>query len=232
MARARPALRSLAARSLRQEISRLLLAPRPGAALQLLRRTDIEATVAPEVHADAGRLVDQLPPELPLRLAGWLRGTRVAKILARLRFSAPLVRDVETLLALHPLDAQLSRGEDLQLHRLIKRAGGVNLARLFVLREAELDAGIVSGNEAREVRGRLTELRAQVDRVRSAGEETLWRTRLAIGGRDVMEILGTGPGPRVGRALRHLTERVQRDPDCNTEDALRELLRTWRDVER
>jgi tRNA nucleotidyltransferase (CCA-adding enzyme) len=232
MAGARPALRSLAARCLRPEISRLLLAPRPAAALQLLRRTGIEATVAPEVLADAGRLVDQLPPELPLRLAGWLRGTRAARILGRLRFSAPLVRDVETLLALHPLDGHAPRGEDLQLRRLIKRAGDVNLARLFVLREAELDAGIVSNDEAREVRARLSELRTHMDRIRSAGEETLRRTGLAIGGRDVMEILGNGPGPRVGRALRHLTERVQRDPDCNTEEALRELLRAWRDIGR
>lgn len=232
MARARPALRSLAARCLRLEISRLLLAPRPAAALQLLRRTGIEAAVAPEALADAGRLVEQLPPELPLRLAGWLRGTRAAKILGRLRFSAPLVRDVETLLALHPLDAHLPRGKDLPLRRLFKRAGEAGLARLFVLREAELDAGIVDGDEAREVRARLSELRAQLDRVRREGEATLRRTRLAIGGREVMEILGGGPGPQVGRALRHLTERVRRDPDCNTANALRELLRVWKDVGR
>jgi tRNA nucleotidyltransferase (CCA-adding enzyme) len=230
MARARPALPSLAASRIRREIIRLLLAPRPGIALDLLRRTGIEATLAAQVRADAGRLVDQLPSELALRLAGWLRGTRAARILGRLRFSAPLVRDVETLLALHPVDGHLPRGKDLPLRRLIKRAGDVNMARLFALRAAELDAEIVIGDEARAIRSRLSEIRGQMDRLQSAGQEALRRAHLAIDGRDVMEILGAGPGPRVGRALRHLTECVRRNPECNTEDALREMLRAWSDA--
>ncbi len=230
MPRARTALPFLAARRVRREITRLLLAPRPGIALELLRRTGIEATLAPAVLADAGPLVDRLPSELTLRLAGWLRGARAARILSRLRFSAPLVRDVETLLALHPVDGHLPRGKDLPLRRLIRRAGDVNMARLFALREAELDAQIVRGDEAQAVRSRLSELRGQMDRVQSAGQEALQRTHLALDGRDAMEILGAGPGPRVGRALHHLAECVRRNPECNTEDTLRELLRAWSDA--
>ena len=55
------------------------------------------------------------------------------------------------------------------------------------------------------------------------------RPRLALDGRAVMEILGIGPGPQVGRALRYLTERVREDPRHNTEAALRALLRRWSD---
>jgi tRNA nucleotidyltransferase/poly(A) polymerase len=229
MGSVRPALQSLAAQRIREEISLLLRAPRAGAGLELLRRTGIEATVAPGVLTDAARLVDQLPPELPLRLAGWLRGTRAAKILVRLRFSAPLVRDVECLLALYPLDGHLTPTRDPELRRLIKRAGEANLDRLFVLREAELDTGVVSRDEAGEVRARLSEIRKGLDRVRSTGAEAQRRTRLAIGGSEVMEILDIGPGPLVGRALRYLTHQVEADPGCNTEDALRELLRDWKD---
>ena len=68
--------------------------------------------------------------------------------------------------------------------------------------------------------------------VADSGEEGLRRTRLAIGGREVMEILGVGPGPLVGRALRYLARRVEEKPDCNREDELRELLQGWRETER
>jgi tRNA nucleotidyltransferase (CCA-adding enzyme) len=230
MARVRPAMQSLAAPRIRQEISLLLLAPRAGAGLELLRRTGIEAAIAPGILTGAARVVDRLPPELPLRLAGWLRGTRAAKILTRLRFSPPLVRDVDCVLALHPLDGHLTPARDPELRRLLRRAGNTNLDRLLALREAELDTGTVHHDQAREVRARLSLLREGLDRLRSAGEEALVRTRLALGGREVMETLEIGPGPAVGRALRYLTERVGEDPGCNTEDELRELLRAWRDL--
>jgi tRNA nucleotidyltransferase/poly(A) polymerase len=228
MAGVRPALRSLDAQRMRQEISLILLAPRAGTGLELLRRTGIEATVAPGVLADAAALVDRLPADLPLRLAGWLRGTRAVKILVRFRFSVPLVRDVEYLLALHPLDGHLTPTRDPELRRLIKRTGDSNLDRLFTLRKAELESGSVTLDEALEIRARLSLLRGALDRLRNAGEEGLRRTRLAIGGREVMEILGVGPGPLVGRALRYLAQRAEENPDCNSEDELRELLRTWR----
>ncbi len=231
MAGVRPALGSLSAQRMRQEISLLLLAPRAGAGLELLRRTGIEAIVAPGVLADAASLVDQLPADLPLRLTGWLRGTRAVKILVRFRFSVPLVRDVECLLALHPLDGHLIPTRDPELRRLIKRAGDTNLDRLFTLREAELESGSVTLDEAPEIRGRLSLLRGALERIRNAGEEAHRRTRLAIGGREVMEILGVGAGPLVGRALHYLARRVEENSDCNSEDQLRALLRVWREAD-
>jgi tRNA nucleotidyltransferase (CCA-adding enzyme) len=47
---------------------------------------------------------------------------------------------------------------------------------------------------------------------------------LAINGKDVMEILKIGPGPRVGEVLRLLQERVLDDPELNTEDQLKQLV--------
>jgi tRNA nucleotidyltransferase/poly(A) polymerase len=226
-----PALQSVSAQRIRQEICLLILAPRAGAGLELLRRTGIEATLAPGVLADAAGLVDRIPVDLPLRLAGWLRGTRAAKILVRLRLSVPVVRDVERLLALHPLDSHLSPTRDPELRRLMKRAGDANLDRLFTLREAELDSGSVTREEALEIRAQLSLLRGALDRLRSTGQNALRRTPLAIGGREVMEILGVGSGPLVGRALRYLTQRVGENPGCNSEDELRGLLRAWREIE-
>jgi tRNA nucleotidyltransferase/poly(A) polymerase len=231
MAGVRPALQSLAAQRIRREICLLIMAPRAGAGLELLRRTGIEATVAPGVLADAAGLVDRLPVDLPLRLAAWLRGTRAVKILVRLRLSASVVRDVERLLALHPLDGHPAPTRYPELRRLLKRAGDANLDRLFTLREAELDGGGATSDEAREIRAQLSLLREALDRLRNADQNAHWRTRLAIGGREVMEILGVGSGPLVGRALRYLSQRVAENPACNSEDHLRELLRAWRQIE-
>jgi tRNA nucleotidyltransferase/poly(A) polymerase len=227
MASVRASVRSLAPPRVRQEISQLLLAQRAGAGLELLRRTGIEAAIAPGVRSGASDTLDRLPRELPLRLSGWLRGTAAARTLVRLRFSSHLVREVESLLALHPLDARFTPAAEPELRRLLRRMGDTQLDRLFALREAELDAGILGESEAGDVRARLSLLRASLDRIRSAGETALLRTRLALGGREVMQALAIEPGPAVGRALRYLTERVSEDPSRNTEDALLELLREW-----
>ncbi|MGI9590169.1 MAG: hypothetical protein ACR2P8_02280, partial [Myxococcota bacterium] len=71
---ARPLLRCPAV-VLREELKALLLGPQPGRGLAVLRRGGIEAALAPDVGEDAAAVVDALPAELELRLAGWLRGT-------------------------------------------------------------------------------------------------------------------------------------------------------------
>jgi tRNA nucleotidyltransferase (CCA-adding enzyme) len=107
----------------------------------------------------------------------------------------------------------------------LKRAGVENIEPLIALQRAELEA--VGGNEARERLAGLEALRANVAAIRSDRELALHRLDLAIGGRDVMRILGWGPGPHIGAALRHLTDRVVEDPSHNEPERLRELLLAW-----
>ena len=45
-----------------------------------------------------------------------------------------------------------------------------------------------------------------------------------------MSVLGSGPGPQVGRALHYLTECVLEDPSHNTPEGLRALLGRWREA--
>ena len=52
--------------------------------------------------------------------------------------------------------------------------------------------------------------------MRRSGALALHRFDLAIRGDEVMRLLGSGPGPHVGLALRFLTECVIEDPACNT----------------
>jgi hypothetical protein len=46
-------------------------------------------------------------------------------------------------------------------------------------------------------------------------------------GREIMEALGVGPSPLVGRALQYLHEQIAKSPELNRPDPLRTLLARW-----
>jgi hypothetical protein len=141
MAGAREGLGRIAPERVRRELDLMLLAPGAAAGIALLRRSGIEATLAPGAAADAGPVVATLPLDLELRLAGWLRGADAGSILRRLRFSRRTVHRVERLLRLHPIEAGLDPGGDAAVRRLIKRAGEQDLHACVALRSAELRCG-------------------------------------------------------------------------------------------
>jgi tRNA nucleotidyltransferase (CCA-adding enzyme) len=227
MAEVRPRLREVARERVRQELVTLLLAPGAARGLRLLRRAGIEADLAPGVREDAPEVVAALPRDLELRLAGWLRGTRAETILASLRIGARRSRAVARLLGRHPIDARPVR-HDADLRRLLQRAGDAGVDALLALRRAELEAGAARGAAAcAEARAALEALAERIERVRSRGPLSLARADLVLDGRRVMALLGSGPGPWIGEALRHLTERVVEDPSCNTAERLEEELRAW-----
>jgi tRNA nucleotidyltransferase/poly(A) polymerase len=207
---------------IREELSLLLLAPKPGAGLALLRSSGLEAEFARNVAADAAALVDRLPADLCLRLAGWLRGTRAIHVLRRLRFPRPQVQRVERLLQLHPVDEFARPSQDLRVRRLARRAAEI-LPGLLTLREAEIEVRD-EGDAARE---RLAKLRAVIERVQRSDDARSGPT-LALDGQAIMAALDCGPGPLVGLAVRYLNESVAADPGCNEPERLRELLQRWR----
>lgn len=218
MREARDGLRGVARERVRRELEALLVAPGVARGLAMLRRTGIEADLAPGTRDDAGAVAAALPADLRVRLVAWLRGTRAEPTLGALRFPRRVAAEVGRLVALHPIDRRPLAG-DADLRRLLRRAGTDGVETLLRVCEAERGAP-------------LDGLRARIARVRRAGALALERTDLALDGRRVMAILGVGPGPQVGAALRHLTERVLDDPRCNTEPALRELLERWWDERR
>jgi tRNA nucleotidyltransferase (CCA-adding enzyme) len=215
-------LLGVAAERVRSELLRLLAAPAPMPGLALLRRSGLEAVLVPQAREDALRVIAALAPDVTLRLAAWLRDTAAASVLARWRIGRVRRLDVETLLALHPVDERAG-GDDAGARRLRKRAGSeTQLERALALREAECAAGGVPDPGA--VRLALAALRERIARTQA---QAVARAELALSGADVMECLGVGPGPRVGAALRHLLERVLEDPSENTPERLRERLRAW-----
>jgi tRNA nucleotidyltransferase (CCA-adding enzyme) len=226
MAKLRAGLRGVAGERVHSEIERMLLAPNAARGLELLRRTRIEADLAPGTAPDAVAVVGALPPDRDLRLAGWLRGTNAEGILRRLRFPRRTAQHVAHLLWHHPIGADLNPKRDAAVRKLIKSAGEKNLAALCTLREVEIGVA-EDAVAAAATLDQLRSVRAAIARVRQAGALALRRLDLAIDGREVMAVLGCGPGRSVGQALRHLTDRVIEDPALNTPEHLRSLLERW-----
>ena len=229
MGAAGPGRERVARERVRPELCAQLLAPGATVGLWLLRRTGLEARLAPGAAGDAPDVVAGVPARVDLRIAAWLRGARVIPILRTLRFSRRTVDAIAHLLRWHPVEAGVDAASDASVRRHLKRVGEHALPDLVALRRAELVRGAEAGTpDAARALERLAGLEAAVARVRAAGSMALHRHELAIRGDEVMQVLGTGPGPHVGRALRHLTERVIEDPAVNQPETLRALLLEWR----
>ena len=182
---------------LRGEIEALLLGPHVRSALELLRRSGLEASLVPGVADDAHRVVERLPAEAGIRMAGWLRGTRAQRILRHMGQPNARIERVEALLLRHPIDTQ----------------GG--------------DSEIEARAEGSSARSALKHFREHVEARERDAQEARRRLSLALDGVAVMEQLGTGSGPRVGAALRYLARKVTENPTCNEPAKLRALLEAW-----
>jgi len=224
MATVRPALTAVARERIRSELERLFSANDPSAGLALLRRTGIEADLAPGTGADAIGVVAALPCDIDLRVAGWLRGTEASRILGRLRFPRRTRNRVAHLLRHHPFGAGVNPRRDAAVRKLIKQVGLEDVAGLCALRRAETS---LRGPAAEADLAHLGRIETAIARVQQAGALALRRLDIAISGREVMEILGCGPGRQVGQALRFLTDAVVADPAANEPARLRELLSSW-----
>ncbi len=105
------------------------------------------------------------------------------------------------------------------VRRFISRVGVEHLDALFALRAGDVRAR----GQGEEPGVEIDELRARVhDEIAKAS--ALKITDLAVGGADVMEVLGCRPGPIIGEVLRALLERVLDDAALNDRDKLRAMI--------
>jgi len=215
------ALRRIGGRRVRIEIEALLLGTHVEQALALLRSSGIESALAAGVRDDAARVVARLPPDLELRFAAWLRGARVRAALRDLRCPRDRSLRIERLLQLHPVDVGSASTREARARRLLRRDARQR-ERLLTLREAEVE--VLDDAEARRSLERFARILRAMDRALHVAEQ---RARLCIGGREVMDALGCGPGATVGAALRFLSEQVGEDPTLNEPTTLRRLLEEW-----
>jgi len=208
---------------LRRELDGLLSAPAPARGLALLREAGLETALAPRARPETAALVGRLPEGLVLRWTAWLRGGQAGRVLARLRVPRERSRQIERGLALHPLD-RVVLPRPSSVGKALRRLGSRQaFDGLQLLREHELE---LTGEPGEGPRARLAELRHIADEL--AGAEA---PELVLSGRDVMQALGEPAGPRIGRALSYLADRVLEDPSQNTTDKLAAWLSRWMDAD-
>jgi tRNA nucleotidyltransferase (CCA-adding enzyme) len=105
------------------------------------------------------------------------------------------------------------------VRRFISRVGVEQIDALFALRAGDVRArgkGEEPGAELDALKARVAE---EIEK-----ESALKVGDLAVGGADVMEVLGCAPGPIIGEVLRRLLERVLDDATLNDRDQLRALI--------
>jgi poly(A) polymerase len=149
-----------------------------------------------------------------------------AKRMRALRFSGEQVHDVARLVELHLRFHGYGGGEwtDSAVRRYVRDAGPL-LDRLHVLTRA--DCTTRNKRKAAALQRTYDQLEERIAQL--AEEEEINRIRPDLDGNAIMELLGVGPGPLVGRAWRHLLE-VRLDQGPQDPEAVRaELLRWWKD---
>jgi poly(A) polymerase len=189
------------------------------------------------------------PPDLVLRLAALLhdigkprtrrfeRGGRVsfhhhevvgAKMVRRrltaLRYPKAVVDQVSRLVELHLRFHGYGTGEwtDSAVRRYVRDAGD-QLVQLHKLTRA--DSTTRNVRKAAALRRTYDELERRIGELAEA--EELASLRPDLDGNRIMEILGIGPGPEVGRAYRWLLERRLDHGPLGQQRAERELLEWW-----
>lgn len=139
-------------------------------------------------------------------------------ILKRLKFSTREREHVVNLVRNH-MFFYTPDWSDGTVRRFISRVGQEAIPDLFALREGDVRARGRNEDPSVEV----AELKQRIARELEA-DCALKVSDLAIGGADVMRILGCSPGPIVGEVLRRLLERVLDDAELNTYERLEALV--------
>jgi tRNA nucleotidyltransferase (CCA-adding enzyme) len=240
-----PLVAHLSGERIGAELGRLLAARRPSAGLRLAEETGLLAVISPELAAQRGlpqnkidgedlwdhtlRSVDAAPADRPVvRLAALLHdigkpatladghfhhhdavGAQQAdELLRRLHYPRAAADEVVDLVRHHMFTVDPD-ASDAAIRRFIKRIGKDRIDALLALRRAD-DIGSGRPDESPS----LAAFRSRIEE-ELASEAALDRYALKIDGTDLMRELGLEPGPRLGRVLDALVERVIADPALN-----------------
>jgi poly(A) polymerase len=145
---------------------------------------------------------------------------RAREILGRLRHPSAFIEQVALLLRNHLRIPQYrSEWSESAVRRLMFDLGA-ELEGAITLAEADVQAS--DPRDYEEFERRLDELRARVRQVGEAAE--LARIKPLLNGGEVMALLGIGPGPLVGKALRFLLDE-QIDGRITTREEATEAMR-------
>jgi tRNA nucleotidyltransferase (CCA-adding enzyme) len=253
LAAIRPALATFCRVSIeriRDELFKLLRAPRPSVGLELLRDTGLLDEILPELDEAAGdvsaaeclqrfrvrlSICDRLPPDALLRLAGLLHGIGVDEAAGGAIVSSGRP-DLAAATGCRAVGSRLrlaNAERDRLCHLVAQQALDDTLADDAAIRRmlqrvspaawpdlATLRRAILATGH--DAARRVRAFEAFVARVDEelARNPVLDVRDLALSGGDLMQHLGLSPGPAVGRLLRALLEQVIEEPELNQRQQL------------
>lgn len=240
MAEAVPGLARLSVERVREELMKVLAAPRPSRSLRLYRRCGALHRILPEIDGPLadGALgaVDAVARDEPgtrmamllLQALGAAAASTGPRVLARLRFSNSEAQRIGALCRggvgpPHGLahDAPARR-------RWAARMGRQVLGDIFHVWRAAAGGRGSRGTEADPADAEADSARREVERAIAAIESDLGAgvpmstQELAMAGRDLVA-LGWQPGPDIGKVLSRLLEAVWEDLVSNERSALLEM---------
>jgi tRNA nucleotidyltransferase (CCA-adding enzyme) len=148
-------------------------------------------------------------------------GAEIAdKFLARMKFSTKERGQIVHLVRHHYIRYD-SSWSNAAVRRWVRKVWPENVKDLCILARAD-----IAGKGPSEVTLNAQDIDVLESKVATVAVNVPTTTNaLAISGKDVMDCLGVGPGPTVGRVLRVLLDRVTEDPNLNEKEALLALVR-------
>jgi len=223
-----PRLPRLSGERVREELLKVLQAPKASPSLALYRESGALAVIAPELGDVADcewarqRLaIDHVSPRrgmLRLTLLFAPAGSRIEGLMTRLRFSNAEVRAVSELTRglARPLPGASDLVEARRWLSDVTPGRALDVLRLhFARRRAELDGGKDESDLAERARLVLGIIRRR---------DPVTLGDLAIDGNDIQTALGLRAGPEVGRLLERCLDAVIEDPELNVREDLLALL--------
>lgn len=220
-------IKKISAERVRDELTAILLSPRPSMALKLLRDVGILQFVLPELTRNKSALSSALQ-RLNLLAASKAPAsaslaTRLAAIfpspalLRRLRFSNREMHDVATL------------QRHLRSARDCERDDATSLRRRFAEVGADLVPALLELQLVCQAPKKLLQWKRAAEAL-LAHEQVLGMRQLAIDGGDVMQVCNQREGSEIGKVLRESLELVWEEPGLNVKEALTQwMIERWRD---
>ena len=245
----------LSGERIQQELNKILLAERPSTGIRLLSDLGLLAVLCPEleicktipqdkavaqdVFEHSLITVDATPPTLVLRLAGLFHDVGkpetfadghfhqhefvgeaiVRRVLRRWKYAKDDVAAVAHLIRHHMFWYQ-SDWTGSAVRRFIRKVGLEVIPDLFELRRADNIGSGIRAPRMYALEDLWTRVQEEIERSTAFSPSDL-----AVDGNDVMRELGLPPGPRIGRIIAALFERVLDDPALNDRERLLGLIR-------
>jgi len=145
-------------------------------------------------------------------------GAKMAQtILDRLKFPKKDITKIVKLVRYHLFYYNVDEVSEASVRRLVRQVGMENMEDLLKLRMCDrIGSGVAKAEPYK-----LRHLKYLIEKT---SRDPISTKMLAVGGDDVMEILGTNPGPKIGWILNILLEQVIVDPKQNKKEHLQQEI--------